>query len=409
MMHTRLITSSLAAVLMVASPVAPSGRAFEPAGQGQAAAQSRLPSEAQPSADELSGAIDTLGAFDYDVRMNAARTVRRTEAGQAVAALTRAVAGHPDEYVRYKALVLLAGIGEAAAAAPMRAALTDRNDRMRAVAYAYYEHHPNPEVIPALIEALDSEGSEFVRPALTRAVAAHGPDPRVRDALVPLVMQGADFFRGSVIEALGSYNGTYALAEIRRVARLDGPLQDDAISAVGRLGDADVVPMLAELQKQVPRELQPTVSAALCVIGRDCDEHYAFIDQSLRFAADNPNFQPLLRGAVHAMGMLALRGRDDAMGALITVGVPAAEPARSPIALGVGLVALRDPDVLLRVVESRSDRDRVIALVRDAFDMLSEDYEEERFYVHVRRAYWAAPEGSPRRALVEALIRQLDF
>jgi hypothetical protein len=291
----------------------------------------------------------------------------------------------------------------------MRAALTDRNDRMRAVAYAWHEHHPDPAVIPVLLEALEREGSEFVRPAVTRAVVAHGPDPRVQEALVPLVMRGADFFRGSVIEALGSYNGTYALDEITAVARLEGPLQDDAITAIGRLGDPASVAVLAELQRQVPRELQPTVSASLCLLGRDCDGQYRFIEDALTFAVDNPDYQPLLRGAVHALGMLALRGRDDAMAALVTAGVPATEPARSPISLGVGLVTLRDPDVLLRVVESRSDRDRVIMLVRDAFDMLSEDYEEERFYVHVRQAYWAAPDGSPRRALAEALIRQLDF
>ncbi len=41
--------------------------------------------------------------------------------------------------------------------------------------------------------------------------------------------------------------------------------------------------------------------------------------------------------------------------------------------------------------------------------MLEEDLEEERFFVTVRREYWAAPDGSPIRKLCELLINKLDF
>ena len=34
--------------------------------------------------------------------------------------------------------------------------------------------------------------------------------------------------------------------------------------------------------------------------------------------------------------------------------------------------------------------------------MLEEDFEEERFFVTVRRAYWQAPAGSPARAVVRS-------
>jgi HEAT repeat protein len=364
---------------------------------------------APPSAAELKAAIDNLGGFDYEVRTAAARTVRRTPAPVAIEALTQAVRAHDDEYVRYRALVLLAGLGEAAVAPLMREAVADRNDRMRTVAYGWFEHHPDPEVLPALLAALNTEASEFVRPALTRAAAALGTDPRVRQALGPLVLRGEDFVRGAVIEALGDYQGGYALEAIVEVARLDGPLQDDAITAMGRIGDAAAIPILVELQKTVPRELQPTLSASLCLLDRNCDRHLAFIIDSLRFGADNQNYQPLLRGAVHALAMLALRDRDEAAGALIAAGIPANDPARAPIALGVGLIALRNPEAIMRVLESRPDHEAAIGLIRDAFDMLSEDFEEERFYVAVRRAFWAAAEGSPRRALAETLIQQLDF
>jgi hypothetical protein len=63
----------------------------------------------------------------------------------------------------------------------------------------------------------------------------------------------------------------------------------------------------------------------------------------------------------------------------------------------------------MATLEARSDRDGVVALLRDAFDMLSEDFEEERFFVAVRQAYWAAAEGSPRRAVADFLIEKLEF
>jgi hypothetical protein len=151
------------------------------------------------------------------------------------------------------------------------------------------------------------------------------------------------------------------------------------------------------------------VSASLCLLGRNCATHEPFIKDSLAFASKTAGFQPLLRGAVHALTMLARRGKDDALGALFDAGVPAADPARESIALGVGLVALRSPDVLLRVLETRKDLDGAIVLLTEAFDMLAEDLEEERFYVTVRRAYWVAPEGSPRRRIAETLIQKLEF
>ena len=50
-----------------------------------------------------------------------------------------------------------------------------------------------------------------------------------------------------------------------------------------------------------------------------------------------------------------------------------------------------------------------IELLREAFDMLEEDFEEERFFVTVRRAYWQAPQGSPARKVAEALVLKLEF
>lgn len=387
------------AVLLVAggSQVLSGVDGQEPSGQGAA------------TVAELTAAIGRLGSFEFSVRMEAARTIRRASGNTAVEPLAAAARAHSDEYVRYRALTLLSGFEGPVTAQVMRDLIADRNDRIRTTVFAWYEYHPAADVLPALLAALEREQSEFVRPALTRALAAQAGDARARAVLAPLVLRGEDFFRGAVIEALGDYGGKYALSEISEVARLDGPLQDDAVSALGKLGDRSVVPVLAGLQRTAPREIQPTISASLCLLGTSCPETDRYLRDTLAFAVKTPGYQPLLRGAVHALGLLAARGRASALTTLVDAGVPAAESSRAPIALGVGLVALRAPGLLMETLERRPDRDAAIDLVRDAFDMLSEDFEEERFFVEVRRAYWAASPGSARRAVADALMQKLEF
>jgi len=362
-----------------------------------------------PATVDLSTAITNLGSFDFATRTEAARAVRRTPADEAVPRLVEAVQSHPDGYVRYKALVLLSGFDRPQVAEVMRAAATDPNDRLRTVAFAWFEHSPDPTVVPTLLTAVETEGSEFVRPALTRALAAHGADPRVRAVLPPLVMRGEDFFRGAVIVALGDYDGTYALAEIAQVAELDGPLQDDAITTLGKIGGDREVAVLAGLQRTAPPDVQPTISAALCLLGRNCDRHVPFIEESLTYAAQSADNQPLVRGAAHALGMLATEGRAEALTRLLDVGIGADESVRAPIALTVGLVAFRNAPLLLDVIEARADRREALELLLDAFDMLSEDFEEERFYTFVREAYWNAPEGSERRTFAGQVLEVLEF
>src|SRR5690348_1328321 len=90
-------------------------------------------STAQPQTSALSAAINNLGKFDDVTRTAAARTVRRTEATQAVPALLDAAANHADGYVRFKALVLLSGFNDPRARDVMAAALDEPNDRLRTV------------------------------------------------------------------------------------------------------------------------------------------------------------------------------------------------------------------------------------------------------------------------------------
>jgi hypothetical protein len=102
-------------------------------------------------------------------------------------------------------------------------------------------------------------------------------------------------------------------------------------------------------------------------------------------------------------------GRDDAAAELIEQGAPTHDPTRAPIALALGTVALRNSTIVLKVLEREALRDPAIELLREAFDMLEEDFEEERFFASVRRAYWQAPAGSPARIVADTLIRRLEF
>ena len=361
------------------------------------------------SAADVAAAIDKLGSLDDGVRGAACRTVRRADTALAVPALVKAAREHADGYVRYRALVLLGGFGTEPATAVMRSVLGDRNDRLRAVAYAWFAHHPDPVVLPQLLAALETEQSEFVRPALTRALAASGDDPRVRAALVPLVSKGEDYFRAEVIQALGDYKADYAADAILRVAALDGPLQEEAVLALGQIGTNRALETFAGLERSLARERQPSVAAAICLLGVNCPTHEAYLIDAVKFAAANPSYQPLLRSAAHALAVLAVRGDAPALQALWDAAAAGQEASRAPIVLAIGLVALRNSTLVLEVLEKRSDRDAAIDVLRDAFDMLEEDFEEEQFYVAVRRAYWGAPEGSARRQLAAALIEKLEF
>ena len=358
---------------------------------------------------QLQAAIDKLGDLDYATRTGASRTIRRTESAQAVPALLRAVDEHADGYVRYRALVLLTGFNDPRTRDVMRRALASPNDRLRTVAYSFFEHQPDPSTTDAFLAALDKEQAEFVRPALVRALAALGADSRVRQVLLRDTARGEDFFRGAVIEALGDYRATYAVDAITAVAKLDGPLQDDAAVALGRIGDKRALETLAGLQRTAPRPRQPAVAAAICLLGVNCASHENYLAEMLRFADQNPGYQELLRGAASGLGALGVGGRTSAVDTLFAVGIPSRDPTRAPVALGVGMVALRNTRLMLQVLDAHPTRAEALTLLAEGFDMLQEDLEKERFFTLVRRTYWDAAEGSPSRALMQTLIGRLDF
>ena len=392
------------AVSALRTLLAPRRKPLPPSQKPQAA-----DAQAPVTAEQVRAAIDKLGNLDFPTRSAAARTVRRADAAVAVPALLSAVKQHADQYVRFRALVILSGFNDPRTRDVMVAALSDKNDRMRTVAYTYFERNPDPAVIPRLLEALKVEASEFVRPALTRALAAHADDPKVRQTMEGLVMQGQAFFRSVVIEALGDHRAAYALKPITEVAKIDGPLQDDAVLALGKIGDKTVLPILAGLQRTAPRESQPGIAAAICLLGVNCASHQPYIVESLRFSIATLGFQTLLRSSASSLSVLAVAGREDAAAELVTQGAPTNDPIRAPIALAFGTVALRNTPLMLKVLERETLREPAIELLREAFDMLEEDFDEERFFATVRRAYWQAAAGSPARIVADTLVRKLEF
>jgi len=291
----------------------------------------------------------------------------------------------------------------------MREALSSPNDRLRTVAYSYFEHNPDKALLPDLIAALDKEQAEFVRPALVRALAAQGDDPRVQSVLVREAGRGEDFFRSAVIEALGDYKAKYAFDTINAIAKLDGPLRDDAALSLGKLGDRRALETLPALQRSAPKAAQPFVAAAICLLGTNCDVHEGYLVDTLKFSDQNVGFQELLRGAASGLGVLGIAGRRTSVRALFDVGIPSRDPTRAPVALALATVALRNTPLMLESLKAEPAQANAIDLMAEGFDMLEEDLEKERFFALVRRTFWDLPEGTPDRQLMQTLIGKLDF
>jgi HEAT repeat protein len=370
-------------------------------------AQERGPTPLTP--EQIGQAINKLGDLDYATRMGAGRALRRAPAAQVVTALLQAVAGHADSYIRYKALTLLTGFSDPRTVDTMREAMVSPNDRLREVAYGYFEQFPEPALAPRMLAALDKEEGEFVRPALIRALAAVHKEPKVTEALIRDAGRGVDFFRSTVIEALGDYQVAAAVAKLTEIAKIDGPLQDDAVTALGKIGDKAALGTLAELQRSAPKEAQPAIAAAICLMGTNCSAHIGYLEKALAFADTYPGYQDLLRGAAAGLGNIARQGHAEALDILFRVGIPSQDPVRAPVTLALGLVALRNTPLMIKYLEAHPDQAGAVGILAEAFDMLEEDLEEERFFVAVRRAYWSAAEGSATRKLSELLITKLDF
>ena len=168
--------------------------------------------------------------------------------------------------------------------------------------------------------------------------------------------------------------------------------------------------MLQDLQRTAPRSRQPAVAASICLLGVNCESHQKFVVETMKFATDEHRLPGsaarVHQGARRAGGRRAARTPSRRCS---TPAIPSRDPARSPIALALGTVAVRNTPLALKIIGARADLRESALLLLDAFDMLEEDFEEERFFATVRRSYWQAAEGSAERKIAETLIQVLEF
>ena len=347
------------------------GRARRSAGAAGAAAQAQRgqpPAARQTSPAQLKAAIDNLGKFDAPTRTAAARAVRRAPAAQAVPALIDAAAGHADGYVRFRALVLLSGFNDPRAREVMSASLDDPNDRLRTVAYAYFEHNQERGMAARLLKLLEKEDGEFVRPALTRALAALRRRSRRADGA-----ERARPARAGFVSAAPS-SRRWATIAPRTRSRRSWTWRSSTVRCrrtrswrMGKIGDKRALEVLQELQKSAPRVRQPAVAAAICLLGINCASHQKFVVDTMTFAIDEPRASRICCAPRRGRSAtLAAAGREDAATAICsTSAIPARDPARSPVALAFGTVALRNTPLAVKLLGRAPDvRDAALAPAR---------------------------------------------
>ena len=130
-------------------------------------------------------------------------------------ALLRAVDAHADGYVRFRALVLLTGFNDPRTLEAMRGALGSPNDRLRTVAYGFFEHNPDAAVLPDLLAAVDDAHVVRRRRAFVGARGATGlqvDDPVVQRASHARAVHDALRQRAAAMRALIAQRENFARA-----------------------------------------------------------------------------------------------------------------------------------------------------------------------------------------------------
>ena len=328
--------------------------------------------------------------------MNAARALRRVAPAEVVPALIEATRRHADEFVRYRALIVLTSFNDRSTPELMRTLLQDRNDRVRGCIPVVSNETPSRRSVHRSSRRSTRNNRSSCGPLSIRAVAALPSNDAVRRALVAEIGRGFDFFRSAVIDALGDYRATYAVDAITAVALADGPLQDDAVLALGRIGDRRALVTLSTLTN-TSGDVAAALQAAQCMLGDTCAPRIEWLTTTARSQTVRPEAWTSGHRITRAM-----RGRtrpqERRCWAWRKTGPNA---SLSEVALAFSGIALRRPnDVLMWLSTApEGERSRVIELLRDGFESLEEDFAKEQFFATIRASYWKEAEGSSARTL----------
>ena len=264
--------------------------------------------------------------------------------------------------------------------------------------------------MPQLLAALDKEQGEFVRPALVRALAAHGDDPRVRQALLREVgarrgllpqrrHRGARRLQGARTRSTRSPRSPSSTGRCRTMRRWRSGRS--ATSARSRRWPRCSGPRR--------KPTQPSIAAAICLLGVNCSvAPEAISPTTLKFADENPGFQELLRGAAAGLGALARRGPRRSGGSRCSTSASRRDdPTRAPVALALATVALRNTPLMLTLLEKHADQsERDRARSPKASTCSKRISRRSGSSPPSAAPTGQSPDGSPRRALMQSADRQ---
>jgi hypothetical protein len=118
----------------------------------------------------------------------------------------------------------------------MSSSLDDPNDRLRTVAYAYFEHNQERGMSARLLKLSRRKTASSSARADARAGRVRRRSA-VQKALTALVLRGIDLYRSAVIEALGDYHAAYARRADHGGGEAGRPAPGGRHPAMGKIGD----------------------------------------------------------------------------------------------------------------------------------------------------------------------------